>query len=59
MPVGAGRKGFIYNRQAYYRDYYQKNKAQYVARYERKKEIEKNEANLKEYYASYYKKMCA
>lgn len=48
-----GRKGFIYSRSAYYRDYYQRNKEQYQIYYQNKKNKEK-EKDLRDYYKSFY-----
>lgn len=52
-----GRKCFITDRPAYYRDYYQKHKLEYLDRYRSKKLQNQHEAVMKDYYMSYYKQL--
>lgn len=49
MPVG--RKAFISDRSAYFRDYYIKHKHEYIERYKNKKNKQLVETN---YYVEYY-----
>ena len=51
MPIGAGRKKFIYDRAAYYKEYYRKNKEDYKKREDYKKQDDARKA----YYARYYR----
>ena len=52
MP--AGRKPFISDRRKYFKEYYEKHKIEYQARYLKKKYQEKVD---KEYYINYYKNL--
>ena len=54
MPSGVGRKLFVLDRTQYYKDYYQHNKAQYIARYA----SNRAKMDMKDYYKTYYKRWC-